>query len=131
MEGLQVAPTAPCAMEYVSSSTEAESFQRQVGVVCVILWSGLLYWSVEATGAMNPPASANVCKGKRSTGERRRSRWTLAVCDPGIESFEIFGVQWRNGVKSFAVPPFRKIRERMGHGTIVLGWIGSAKPCVA
>src|SRR5580700_7317794 len=40
---------------------EAESFQRQVGVVCAILWSGLLYWSEEAAGAMGPPGDANVC----------------------------------------------------------------------
>jgi hypothetical protein len=29
-------------MEYVRSSIDAESFHRQVGVVWVILWSGLL-----------------------------------------------------------------------------------------
>ena len=40
--GLHVAPTAPCSIEYVNSWMEAESFQRQVGVVCVILCSGLL-----------------------------------------------------------------------------------------
>ena len=42
MTGLQVAPTAPCSMEYFSSSTDAESFHKQVGVVWVILCSGLL-----------------------------------------------------------------------------------------
>jgi hypothetical protein len=36
MEGLQVAPTAPCSIESVSSSMEGESFYKQVGVVCVI-----------------------------------------------------------------------------------------------
>ena len=41
--GLQVAPTAPWEMESVSSAIEAESFHRQVGVVCVICCSGLLY----------------------------------------------------------------------------------------
>jgi len=39
---LHVAPTAPCSMEYVSSSMDAESFHRQVGVVCVILCRALL-----------------------------------------------------------------------------------------
>jgi hypothetical protein len=33
---LHVAPTAPCSIEYVSSWIEAESFHKQVGVVCVI-----------------------------------------------------------------------------------------------
>jgi hypothetical protein len=42
MEGLHVAPTAPCSIEYFNSSMQAESFQRDVGVVCVILKSGLL-----------------------------------------------------------------------------------------
>ena len=41
--GLQVAPTAPWEMESVSSAIEAESFHRQVGVVCVICCSALLY----------------------------------------------------------------------------------------
>jgi hypothetical protein len=36
MTGLQVAPTAPFSMEYVSSGMEAESFQRHVAVVSVI-----------------------------------------------------------------------------------------------
>ncbi len=40
--GLHVAPTAPCSIEYVNSSMEAESFHKQVGVVCVILCRGLL-----------------------------------------------------------------------------------------
>jgi len=62
MEGLQVAPTAPCEMEYVSSSIEAESFQRQVGVVWVILWSGLLYRVIWATDGLHPPGDANVCR---------------------------------------------------------------------
>src|SRR6202034_189171 len=61
IEGLQVAPTAPCSMEYVSSSIAAESFQRQVGGVCVILKSGVLNGSAESTGAMHPPFNANVC----------------------------------------------------------------------
>src|ERR1700743_804802 len=43
MTGLQVAPTAPCSMEYVSSDSVAESFHKQVGVVCVISYKGLLY----------------------------------------------------------------------------------------
>jgi hypothetical protein len=34
--GLHVAPTAPSSIEWVSSSMSAESFQRAVGVVCVI-----------------------------------------------------------------------------------------------
>src|SRR5467141_4822988 len=40
--GLQVAPTAPWEIESFSSAIEAESFHRQVGVVCVIWCSGLL-----------------------------------------------------------------------------------------
>ena len=36
MTGLHVAPTAPSAMDWVSSSIDAESFHKQVGVVCVI-----------------------------------------------------------------------------------------------
>ncbi len=36
MTGLQVAPTAPCSSECVSSSMDAESFHRHVGVVWVI-----------------------------------------------------------------------------------------------
>src|SRR5580658_1450317 len=49
-------------MEYVSSSIEAESFQRLVGVVCVILWSGLLNWSADAVGANGASGAANVCR---------------------------------------------------------------------
>ena len=40
--GLQVAPTPPCSIEYDSSWMDAESFQRHVGVVCVIWCRGLL-----------------------------------------------------------------------------------------
>ena len=43
MTGLQVAPTAPFSIAYLSSSMSAESFHRHVGVVCVISCSGLLY----------------------------------------------------------------------------------------
>src|SRR5580698_6327711 len=50
MTGLHVAPTAPFSSEYWSSEIEAESFQRQVGVVCVISWSRLLY--VEVAGEL-------------------------------------------------------------------------------
>src|SRR3984885_11026875 len=50
MTGLHVAPTAPFSSEYWSSEIEAESFQRQVGVVCVISWSRLLY--VEVVGGL-------------------------------------------------------------------------------
>jgi hypothetical protein len=42
MTGLHVAPTAPFSIEYFSSLVEAESFHRQVGVVWVISYSGLL-----------------------------------------------------------------------------------------
>src|SRR5712692_10322897 len=48
MTGLQVAPTAPCSIEYVSSWMEAESFHREEGVDCVISCNGLLY----TTGAV-------------------------------------------------------------------------------
>ena len=41
MTGLQVAPTAPCSSANRSSSREAESFHKHVGVVCVISWRGL------------------------------------------------------------------------------------------
>ena len=34
--GLHVAPTAPSSIDCVSSSSDAESFHKAVGVVCVI-----------------------------------------------------------------------------------------------
>ena len=45
---MHVAPTAPCSIEYVSSSKAAESFHRHVGVVRVISCRGLF----QTTGAL-------------------------------------------------------------------------------
>ena len=39
MTGLQVAPTAPCSIEYDNSGTDAESFHRQVAVEAVIIYN--------------------------------------------------------------------------------------------
>src|SRR6185437_2826235 len=50
-----VAPTAPCSIEYESSSIDAESFHKQVGVVRAISKSGLLYLSCELECAIITP----------------------------------------------------------------------------
>src|SRR6185312_4452365 len=55
MTGLHVAPTAPCSIEYESSSIDAESFHKQVGVVRAISKSGLLYLSCELECAIITP----------------------------------------------------------------------------
>src|SRR6186997_3307772 len=54
--GLQVAPTPPCSRLHRSSSGSAESFHRQVAVVCVISWSGLFHAApVDMRGIIEQP----------------------------------------------------------------------------
>src|SRR5215469_4229713 len=59
--GLQVAPTEPSSTACDNSSIDAESFQRQVGVVCVILCKGLLQDAGMLVVAITTPISAHGC----------------------------------------------------------------------
>jgi glutamine amidotransferase PdxT len=67
----------------VSSSTDAESFQRDVGVVWVILKSGLLNWTAEPAGAMGSPM-LQTCAGKPYHCIPQRSRDSSGGQQPGI-----------------------------------------------
>ena len=73
--GLQVAPTAPSAIDRVSSSTDAESFHKHVGVVCVIWCSKLLYETPCARAVMVVPDRTAGLSRTLSPSQGRPSSW--------------------------------------------------------
>ena len=77
--GLAVAPTAPKAIAYSSSSTAHESFQMSVGVSAIVRASGV----ASSVSVKGPPAQRIVVYVRTSVATRRPCPMSMPVISPG------------------------------------------------